>query len=92
VGKPEGAVINVEGFSIMSQLNEGMLQEISASTAGQYYNAANEADLVRIYRDLEPKLALKTEEIEVTALFAGVGFLLFLMAGALSLLWFGRVP
>ena len=92
VGKPEGAVITVEGFSIMSQLNEGMLQEISTSTGGQYYNAANEADLLRIYRDLEPKLAFKTEEIEVTALFAAVGFLFFLFAGALSLLWFGRVP
>jgi Ca-activated chloride channel family protein len=76
----------------MSQLNEGMLQEISTSTGGIYYNAANEEDLLRIYRDLEPKLAFKTEEIEVTSLFAGAGFMLFLIAGALSLLWFGRVP
>lgn len=92
VGKPEGAIINVEGFSIMSQLNEGVLQEISQIAGGQYYNAANEEDLLRVYRDLQPKLAFKTEEIEVTALFAAAGFLLFLFAGALSLLWFGRVP
>ncbi len=92
VGKPEGAIINIEGFSIMSQLDEGMLQELSQTTGGQYYNAANEADLLRVYRDLQPKLAFKTEEIEVTALFAGAGFLIFLLAGALSLLWFGRAP
>ncbi len=92
VGKPEGAIINVEGFSIMTQLNEGVLQEISTSTGGQYYIAANEADLLRIYRDLEPKLAVRPEKIEVTALFAAAGFLIFLIASALSLLWFGRVP
>ena len=92
VGKPEGALINIEGFSIMSQLNEGVLQEISQITGGQYYNAASEEDLLRVYRDLQPQLAFRTEEIEVTALFAAAGFWVFLLAGALSLLWFGRVP
>ena len=92
VGKPEGAIINIEGFSIMSQLNEGVLQEISQITGGQYYNAASEEDLLRVYRDLQPQLAFRTEEIEVTALFAAAGFWVFLLAGALSLLWFGRVP
>jgi hypothetical protein len=45
-----------------------------------------------VYGDLEPKLSLRSEHIEVTSLFAAVAFLLFLVAGALSLLWFGRVP
>jgi len=92
IGSTEGAVLEVEGFTVFSQLDEGLLQAISDNTAGQYYKAANEADLLRIYRDLEPKLSLKTENIEVTSLFAGVGVFLFLVAGALSLLWFGRVP
>jgi Ca-activated chloride channel family protein len=92
IGRPEGAIINAEGFTVVTQLNEPMLQEISLSTGGIYYNAASEEDLVRIYRDLKPKLAIRTENIEVTSLFAGVGALLFLVAGALSLLWFGRVP
>ena len=92
IGTTEGTIIEVEGFSIHSRLDEALLQTISANTGGQYYSAANEADLLRIYRDLEPKLSLRSENIEVTSLFAGVGFLLFLVAGALSLLWFGRVP
>lgn len=92
IGTPEGAVIEVDGFAIHSSLDEALLQSISDNTGGQYYSAANEADLLRIYRDLEPKLSLRSENIEVTSLFAGVGFLLFLVAGALSLLWFGRVP
>ena len=92
IGTPEGTIIDVEGFSIHSRLDEALLQSISDNTGGQYYSAANEEDLLRIYRDLEPKLSLRSENIEVTSLFAGVGFLLFLCAGALSLLWFGRVP
>jgi Ca-activated chloride channel family protein len=92
IGSTEGATLEAEGFTVFTQLNEELLQSISANTGGQYYKAANEADLARIYRDLEPKLSLKTENIEVTSLFAGAGILLFLVAGALSLLWFGRVP
>jgi len=92
IGSTVGAILEVEGFTVFSQLNEALLQNISDITGGVYSNAANEEDLVRIYRDLEPKLSIKSEEIEVTSLFAGAGILLFLVAGALSLLWFGRVP
>lgn len=91
IGTPEGAVITVEGFTVHSMLNEPVLQYISATTGGVYYNAGNEEDLRRIYDDLEPKLSIKTEELEITALLAGVGILLFLIGGAISLLWFGRV-
>jgi len=92
IGTPEGTIIDVDGFSIHSSLDEALLQSISENTGGEYYSAANEQDLLRIYRDLEPKLSLRSENIEVTSLFAGAAFLLFLVAGALSLLWFGRVP
>ena len=92
IGSTQGATLEVDGFTVFSQLDEGLLQSVSENTGGQYYKAADEADLVRIYRDLEPKLSMRTENIEVTALFAGAGFLLFLLAGALALLWFGRVP
>jgi Ca-activated chloride channel family protein len=92
IGSTEGAIITVEGFTVHSRLDEELLQYISDTSGGVYSNAANEEDLLRIYRDLEPKLSIRSEEIEVTSLFAGVGILLFLVAGALSLLWFGRVP
>jgi len=92
LGSPEGTLLEVEGFTVVSSLDEAMLQGISDITGGQYYNAANEDELLRVYRDLQPKLSIKSESIEITSLFAGVGILLFLAAGALSLLWFGRVP
>jgi len=92
IGSPEGALLDIEGFRIVSRLDEAILKAVSQNTGGQYYKAANEEDLVRIYSDLKPKLAIRSEDIEVTSLFAGAGILLFLVSGALSLLWFGRVP
>jgi Ca-activated chloride channel family protein len=92
IGKPEGAVITVEGFTVLSQLNEPILQYIAATTGGVYYNAGDEEQLRQIYGDLEPRLSIKTEEMEVTSLFAGAGMLLFVFGAAFSLLWFGRVP
>jgi Ca-activated chloride channel family protein len=92
IGSPAGTTLKVNGFTVHTQLDEALLQNVSQVTGGNYYNAANEQDLLRIYHDLVPKLSIKTENIEVTSLFAGAGMLLFLVAGALSLLWFGRVP
>jgi len=92
VGSTEGAPLKIEGFTIVSRLDEATLQAVADNTGGQYYNASSEEDLSRVYRDLQPKLSIKPENIEITSLFAGAGMLLFLLAGALSLLWFGRVP
>ena len=92
VGSTEGSPLKIEGFTVVSRLDEATLQSIADNTGGQYYSAANQEDLSRVYHDLQPKLSIKPENIEITSLFAGAGMLLFLLAGALSLLWFGRVP
>jgi Ca-activated chloride channel family protein len=92
IGSPEGSTLEIEGFTVHSQLDEGMLRAISDDSGGVYYNAANEEDLFRIYDDLKPKLTIKTEQMEVTSLFAALGMLVLLIGGALSMLWFGRVP
>lgn len=92
VGSPEGAIIEVEGFSVHTRLDEPTLQYIAQTTGGGYYNAGDEEQLRKIYDDLEPKLSVKTEEIEMTSIFAGIGMIIFLIGGMLSLLWFGHVP
>ena len=63
-----------------------------ALTQPGYASADDEEQLRRIYDDLEPRLSIKTEEMEVTSIFAGVGMVLFLVGAAFSILWFGRVP
>jgi Ca-activated chloride channel family protein len=92
IGSAEGTVIEVEGFSVHTRLDEPLLQYIASTTGGNYYNAGNEEQLQKIYDDLEPKLSVKPEDIEMTSIFAGLGMLVFLIGGMLSLLWFGHVP
>jgi Ca-activated chloride channel homolog len=92
VGTTAGTNITVDGFTIHSQLDEPLMRSIAEDSGGNYYGAANEDELVKIYADLKPKLTIKTEEMEITSIFAGVGMLALLIGGILSLLWFGRVP
>lgn len=92
VGSTQGIDLKVEGFVVHTQLNEEMLRAVSDITGGQYYNAANEDELFRIYDDLKPKLSVRTEEMEITSILAGVGMLTFLIGGVISFLWFGRLP
>lgn len=92
IGSPEGTTLEVEGFTVHTSLDEQMLQYISFTTGGVYYNAADEEQLRKIYDDLEPKLSIKPEDIEMTSVFAGLGMVVFLIGGMLSLLWFGHVP
>ena len=92
IGSPEGAVVEVDGFNIVTQLNETPLQQIAALTNGAYYNAADEETLREIYDTIDLQLTVREEKMEVTAIVAGVTILFFLAGGALSLFWFGRVP
>ena len=92
IGSAAGTTIEVDGMTIHTSLDEPLLRFVAAETGGVYYNAGNEEELRRIYDDLEPKLAIKPEEMEMTSVFAGLGMIIFLVGGMLSLLWFGHVP
>lgn len=91
IGSPEGAVVEVDGFQILSQLNETRLRDIANLTNGDYYQAGDAESLREIYRNIDLQLAVRGEKMEITALVAGLSILLFLAGGLLSLFWFGRV-
>ncbi|MBK9925411.1 MAG: VWA domain-containing protein [Anaerolineales bacterium] len=91
VGSTEGTTIKVEGMNIHSALDETLLGQIATTSGGRYYFAGDEDGLDKIYNDLKPTLSVRPEDLELTSLFAGLGILVFLLGGALSLLWFGRV-
>ncbi|MFN8467002.1 MAG: VWA domain-containing protein [Caldilineaceae bacterium] len=92
IGSAEGATLEIEGFSIHTQLDEQTLQAVAERTGGTYFNAADAEELRSIYTNLNPELGIAPEKMEVTALFAGVSALLLLIGGAFSLLWFSRLP
>jgi Ca-activated chloride channel family protein len=92
IGSSEGAILEVDGFSILTQLHEIPLQEIAGLTNGTYYHAEDEAALQEIYENIVLRLVVRGEKMEVTAIFAAIGLLVWLVGGALSMWWLGRVP
>jgi Ca-activated chloride channel homolog len=92
VGSPEGTTLHVNGFTVHTQLDEATLQQIAQMTGAVYFNAQNAQDLIQIYNNLDPKLIIKPEKMEVTSLLAGASIVLLLVGGAFSLIWFSRIP
>ncbi len=92
IGSPTGTTVHINGFSLHTQLNQDLLQQIAQLTGGAYYNAQSTQQLISIYDHLDTQLTNKPEMTEITALFAGASIFLLLVGGMLSLLWFSRLP
>lgn len=92
IGSAAGTTLTVNGFTVHTQLDEALLQEISQLTDGVYYNAQSEEDLRTIYENIDPQLVIKPEKMEVTSILAGASILMLLVGGAFSMVWFSRVP
>jgi Ca-activated chloride channel family protein len=59
-------------------------------TKGEYFYAGTAQDLLGVYERLSTKMVMEKRETEISALLAGAGALLVLVAAGLSILWFGR--
>ena len=92
IGTTEGTDVELEGFNILTQLNELALQEIASLTNGAYYQAGDAETLQEIYQNVDLQLTIEGEKSEVTSIVTGISLLFLLLGGALSLLWFGRAP
>lgn len=92
IGTPEGAVLKAQGVSMRVKLDEPLLKKIAETTVGHYYRATSETDLKEIYRSLSTTIRLeKHQTTEISALLLGLGVLLILSAGFLSISRNGRV-
>lgn len=92
VGSAAGTTLTVNDFTVFTQLDEPMLQQIASLTDGAYYNAESEDDLREIYRNLNVQVVVKPEKTEITSIFTGISILFMLLGGAFSLVWFSRLP
>jgi Ca-activated chloride channel homolog len=92
IGSAAGTTLDISGFKVHTQLDTSTLQRISEITGGTYYAAEDEQGLHQVYDDLDTRLVVKPQTIEVTALFAGASVLLLAVGGLSSLAWLGRLP
>ena len=94
LGTPSGEVEVHDQFGFSQRIqvppDTETLREIARTTGGRYFAAPDAARLESIYANLGTRLSSRPEEREVTAAFAGGAVVLLLLAGGLSLRWFGR--
>lgn len=90
-GSESGDVVDFGGRSMRAQLDSTTLQAIADATEGEYFEARSSEDLNKVYDSLSTRLISEKKLTEIAFVFAGIGALLALAAGGLSLLWFGRV-
>ncbi len=91
LGTTNGTVLRLGGRAFRTSLDETTLKAIAEATDAQYFNATSEQELQQIYSNLSTELVLQKEKTEVSGLFAAGAAALTIVAGALSLVWFGRV-
>ncbi|HEU0304590.1 MAG TPA: VWA domain-containing protein [Gaiellaceae bacterium] len=68
------------------------LREVARQTGGRFFLAPTLEELETVYADLASRLGREDEWREVTVAFAAGGALLLLVGGALSTVWFRRLP
>ena len=61
-------------------------------TGGKFFEAADQDALKSVYDEIGSQVGVDQEQRELTVLFTAAGAVLLLLGGALSMLWFGRIP
>jgi Ca-activated chloride channel family protein len=96
VGTPNGIVTQklVGGYTEQIRVppSPGTLTAIAHGTGGAFYQARTSSALDAVYRHLATRVGHRTENREMTDVFAAIAIVLLLVGGALSAFWFRRVP
>jgi Ca-activated chloride channel family protein len=92
IGTPQGVTLRVNGQTAFTRLDESTLRSMAEMTGGRYLNAQDEAQLGEVYAELAREQQVAERKVEVTFAMAAGAMLLSVVVGALSLLWFNRLP
>ena len=96
LGTDEGTVDFPDGFggtrTIPVPPDPETLTAVAERTGGTFFEAADENALRSVYDEIGSQVGVVQEQREVTVLFTAAGAVLLLLGGALSALWFGRIP
>ncbi len=96
-GTPDGEItVDQDGNGVGQRtkvpVNVEELRSLAEGTGGTAYTAESATDLQSVYSELGSTVGYDEEETDVSYRFVGIGLLLLLVAGGLSLRWFSRLP
>jgi Ca-activated chloride channel family protein len=91
IGTEAGSVVQIDGFSVATALDSGLLRHVAEITDGSYYEGADATGLAAISKTIDLRFKIVSQHTEVTGLFSAAGAVLLLVGALLSVVWFGRV-
>lgn len=91
VGTAETQSADQDDWSIVLQLDEGMLREVTGLTRGDYFRAGSAEALLQVYEKMGARLQVVVRETELSGPLALAALLLMGGAAVLSLVWCPRV-
>lgn len=90
-GTETGTVV-VDGSLVPVPVDQSSLDALAAATGGRGYAAETADQLDEVYNDIQSLIGYTTEQRDVTPYVIAVALLLGLLAAAMSLRWFARLP
>ena len=83
-GRPDLGDVTLDELRPFLVIDEPTLEEVAARTGGQYYRAADAAQLIEVFDQLPSQIVLQEQETEITVWFAIAGTALLLSAVLLA--------
>jgi len=91
VGSTNGAVVDIDGFSVATALDAELLRRVARGSGGTYFAARDAAALEDVYDRIDLELTTVGRNTEITAIFAAAALVVILVGAGLSMRWYGRV-
>jgi Ca-activated chloride channel family protein len=96
LGTDEGTVQGPDGYGGMRTIrvppDPETLSKVAELTGGKFFEAADQDSLRSVYDEIGSQVGVEHKQRELTVFFTAAGAALLLLGGALSTLWFGRIP
>ncbi len=96
LGTDEGTVQGPDGYggfrTIRVPPDPETLSRVAELTGGKFFEAADQDALKSVYDEIGSQVGVEHKQRELTVFFTAAGAALLLLGGALSTLWFGRIP
>ena len=96
LGTDEGTVQGPDGYGGMRTIrvppDPETLSQVAELTGGKFFEAADQDSLRSVYDEIGSQVGVEHKQRELTVFFTAAGAALLLLGGALSTLWFGRIP